>query len=66
MTLLKKQSLSSKLVEKCVAKQQIDCLDASGLNVLYQSAFRKLHSTETVLIRVHYDIAIALDQKRSV
>ena len=47
MTLLKKQSLSSKLVEKCVAKQQIDCLDANGLNVLYQSAFRKLHSTET-------------------
>ena len=66
MALFKKQSLSSKLVEKCVAKQQIDCLDANGLNVLYQSAFRKLHSTETVSIRVHYDIAIALDQKRSV
>ena len=31
-----------------------------------QSAYRKLHSTETVLIRVHSDIAIALDQKRSV
>ena len=78
MALLKKQSLSSgkfknfrpisklgflsKAVEKCVAKQLIYFLDANGLNVLYQSAFRKLHSTETVLIRVHNDIAIALDQ----
>ena len=56
----------SKVVEKCVAKQVTDYSDASGLNVLYQSALRKLHSTETVLIRVHNDIAIASDQKRSV
>ena len=56
----------SKVVEKCVAKQDTDYSDASGLNVLYQSAFRKLHSTDTVLIRVHNDIAIASDQKRSV
>ena len=80
--LLKKQSLSSdefknfrsisnlgflsKVVKKCVAKQLIDYLDANGLNVLYQSAYRKLHSTEKALIRFHNDIAIALDQKRSV
>ena len=80
--LLKKQSLSSdeiknfrpisklgflsKVVEKCVAKLLIDYLDASGLNVLYKSAFRKLLGTETALIRAHNDIAIALDQKRSV
>ena len=80
--LLKKQSLSpdqfknfrrisnlsflSKVVEKCVAKQLIDYLDANDLNVIYQSAYRKLHSTETALIRVYNDIAIALDQKRSV
>ena len=56
----------SKVVEKCVAKQVTDYLDANCLNVLYQPAFRKLHSTETVLIRVHNDITIALDQKRSV
>ena len=31
-----------------------------------ESAYRKLHSTETVLIRFQNDIAIALDQKRSV
>jgi len=81
--LLKKQSLSpeefknfrpisnlsflSKVIERCVAKQLIDYLDTNDLNVTYQSAYRKLHSTETAqLIRVHNDIAIALDQKRSV
>ena len=63
---ISKLGFLSKVVEKCVAKQLIDYLDANGPNVLYQSAFRKLHSTETVLIRVHNDIAIALDQKRSV
>ena len=56
----------SKVVEKCVAKRLIDYLDANGVDVLYQSAFRKLHSTETALIRVHNDIAIASDQKTSV
>ena len=80
--LLKKQSLRSdefknfrpisnlgflsKVVEKYVAKQLIDYLDANGLNVSYQSAYRKLDSTETALIRVHNDIAIVSDQKRSV
>ena len=54
----------SKVVEICVAKQLIDYLDANGLAVSYQSAYRKLHSTETALIRVHNDIAIASDQKR--
>ena len=68
--LLKKQALSSdefknfrpisnlgflsKIIGKCVAKQLIAYLDANNLNVIYQSAYRKLHSTETALIRVHY------------
>ena len=59
--LLKKQSLSSdefknfrpiskssflaKVVEKCVAKQLIDYLDANDLIVIYQTAHKKLHST---------------------
>ena len=60
-------SFLSKVIEKCVAKQLIDYLDTNDLHVIYQSAYRKLHSTETALIScVHNDIAIALDQKRSV
>ena len=59
--LLKKQSLSSdefknfrpisnssflaKVVEKFVAKQLIDYLDANDLNVINQSAHKKLHRT---------------------
>ena len=51
----------------CVDKQLIAAyLHANNLNVIYQSAYRKLHSTETALIRVHNDIAMALDHKRSV
>ena len=54
-------SFLSKVIEKCVAKQLIAYLDANNLHVIYQSAYRKLHSTETALIRVHDDIAMALD-----
>ena len=59
-------SFPSKVIEKYVAKQLIAYLDANNLNVIYQSAYRKLQSTETALIRVHNDIAMALDHKRSV
>ena len=51
---------------RILAKQLIAYLDANNLNVIYQSAYRKLHSTETALIRVHNGIAMALDHKRSV
>ena len=68
LLLLCRLSLSflSKIIEKCVAKQLIDYLDTNDLHVIYQSAYRNLHSTETALIRVYNDIAIALDQNRSV
>ena len=42
---ISKSSFSAKVVEKCVAKQLIDYLDANDLNVIYQSAHKKLHST---------------------
>ena len=41
------------------------CYDIISFTFI-QSAYRKLHSTETVLIRADNGIAIALDQKRSV
>ena len=49
---ISKSSFLAKVVETCVAKQLIDYLDANDLNVIYQSAHKKLHSTQTALTRV--------------
>ena len=59
-------SFLSKIIEKCVAKQLIAYLDANDLGVTYQSAYRKLHSTEMTLICNHNYISVVLDHKRSV
>ena len=56
----------SKIIEKCVAKQLIQYLDINDLGETYQSAYKRNHSTETALIRVHNDIAMAIDQHNSV
>ena len=47
----------SKTIEKCVAKQLIQYLDIYDLGETYQSAYKRNHSTETALIRVHNDIS---------
>ena len=46
----------SKTIEKCVAKH----LDINDLGETYQLAYKRNHSTETALIRVHNDIAMAI------
>ena len=56
----------SKTIEKCVAKQLIQYLDINDLGETYQSVYKRNHSTETALIRVHNDIATAIDQHNSV
>ena len=56
----------SKTIEKCVAKQLIQHLDINDLGETYQSAYKRNHSTETALIRVHNDIAMAIDKHNSV
>ena len=56
----------SKTIEKCVAKKLIQYLDINDLGETYQSAYKRNHSTETALIRVHNDIAMAIDQHNSV
>ena len=53
-------SFLSKVIEKCVAKQLIDYLDTNDLHVIYQSAYRKLHSTETALIRVNPHLTLSI------
>jgi len=45
----------SKVVERAVAKQLNEHLTANDLLPRYQSAFRKQHSTETVMLRVLSD-----------
>ena len=46
-----------------VATQLIEYLDKNNLSELLQSAYKKFHSTETALLRVHNDIAIEIDNK---
>ena len=51
----------SKIVEKVVAERIEHHLDSNFLHGNLQSAYRSFHSTETALLRVHHDIATALD-----
>lgn len=80
--LLKKQSLDpevlnnyrpvsnlpfvSKVLEKVVASQISSYLDTHGLNEIFQSAYKRHHSTETALLRVQNDILKAIDNNCSV
>ena len=50
-------SFLSKLIEKVVAKQLNNYIDSEGLSNVNQSAYRRLHSTETALLKIQNDIA---------
>jgi len=52
----------SKLIEKVVSRHIEEYLEYNDLNDIYQSAYRRGHSTETALLKVHSDIAEALDK----
>ena len=54
----------SKVIEKIVALRLSDHLDSQNLNEPFQSAYRRLHSTETALLRICSDIRAALDRKK--
>ena len=54
----------SKIIEKVVASRLNDHLNINGLNDVLQSAYKKLHSTETALLNVTDDILGALDVKK--
>ena len=56
----------SKIIEKAVVLQLNDHLSTKNLFETYQSAYRRLHSTETALLKVQNDILIALDNKQAV
>jgi len=56
----------SKILEKVVAKRLLDHMEKHNLHEVMQSAYKKLHSTETALVRVQNDILNHLDDKNGV
>ena len=58
-------SFLSKLIERVIANQLQLHLSSNGLMSEYQSAYRKFHSSETVLLRVRNDILVSLDSGHS-
>ena len=55
-----------RLFQKAVALQISTHLEKNDLNDVYQSAYKKCHSTETALLRVQNDLLMALDSGGSV
>lgn len=53
----------SKILEKIVADRLLKHMETNDLHEKMQSAYKKLHSTETALIRVQNDILTNLDHK---
>ncbi|KAL9957225.1 hypothetical protein ACROYT_G038836 [Oculina patagonica] len=56
----------SKMIEKVVAVRLQDYLETNQLNEPLQSAYKRLHSCETALIRVHNDILRDIDDRHCV
>ena len=59
-------SFISKLCERIVANPLDDYLVVNNLVEKFQSAYRRFHSTETALLRVHNDILSSLNEKKMV
>ena len=52
----------SKLIEKSVAVQLVQYIDDNNFDEKLQSAYKKLYSTETALLRIHDDILRTVDR----
>ena len=57
-------SFLSKVLEKVVVNQLNTHINSSNTSNQYQSAYRKLHSTETALLKIHSDILASMDAGR--
>ena len=55
---------TSKLIEKAVARQLTSYILNKDLDEVFQSAYKKSHSTETPLLRVQNYILRAVDSRR--
>ena len=56
----------SKICEKVVACQLTSYLNSNNLTESFQSAYKKMHSTESALIRVQNDVLRASDDDKCV
>ena len=54
----------SKFLEKIVVNQLNTHINSSNTSNQYQSAYRKFHSTETALLKIHSDILASIDAGR--
>ena len=57
-------SFLSKILEKVVASSLNSHINSSHTSNDYQSAYRKFHSTETALLKIHNDILSSMDDGR--
>ena len=57
-------SFISKLLERVVVAKIISHMDKTGTSNPFQSAYKKHHSTETALLRIHNDVLLAMDKGR--
>ena len=57
-------SFLSKILEKLVASRLNSHINSSHISNDYQSAYRKFHSTETALLKIHNDILSSMDDGR--
>ena len=56
----------SKVIEKVVAAQHVNYINDNNLGESLQSAYKRHHSTESALPKVHNDILKAIDNRRTV
>ena len=56
--------VSSKIRENVIANRIRSHLERNDLSNQYQSAYKKFHSTETVLLKVENDIFLNMDEGR--
>ena len=57
-------SFLSKVLEKVVVNQLHTHINSSNTSNQYQSAYRKFHSTETTLLKIHSDILASMEAGR--
>ena len=53
------------VIERIVLKRLNDHLSRKNSNIPFQSAYKKHHSTETLLIRIVNDLLIATDENKA-